>query len=544
MNSSGTAGKSSAGPPESSGSNDNMNSSETNQPKLSYSEDTPDKISGKEENSIVYDLEDFKKAKKDWIRTFFNSKKNNLKKLIGVKEIDYPEKKELQEIDTEHILPATEKTPALSDERFQSDQENSSEELSKSINSENFKRIRIDLKSYKAFTKKQCNSFLRKGRSATSEFISRNKADLKIFSAKQKHAPVATASYRKAEVQDFFQNFKVKSGEHFNIRKEDLREFFDMIDEDSITIIKSKSDVLQNADCSDNRRKAAKKYIRSERKKINDFLAKKKKFAKKQLTEVMQEFDNRTASVKKSIKKSIMPDKLSMFELFALIESNNRLMADFISSVKQVPQMEAIKSDNENTAALLDLIESNKKVMKDFIDSQIGIQQTFTNPENGIPPPKTFRDLEEIKASIPREPVYSSPPVASETPQGIKKIIKVLLAEDDLLLRKSLSFYLTHNGFEIVQVTNGLEAMEEIHKTTFDVIILDLQMPHMGGLEIIDRVRNQLHLDTKIIVLTASGVEEVELKSFNMGATDFIAKPFSPSVVKARIEKIMAGDAV
>ena len=68
-------------------------------------------------------------------------------------------------------------------------------------------------------------------------------------------------------------------------------------------------------------------------------------------------------------------------------------------------------------------------------------------------------------------------------------------------------------------------------------------MPHMGGLELIDRVRNQLHLDTKIIVLTASGVEEVELKSFSMGATDFIAKPFSPSVVKARIEKIMANDA-
>lgn len=238
-----------------------------------------------------------------------------------------------------------------------------------------------------------------------------------------------------------------------------------------------------------------------------------------------------------------MSETISIFELCALIESNNRVMGDFIVSLKDDSQKESRNSDNQNTARLLSLMESNKQVMKDFIELQFLIRQSFISTQARTSPP-LFRDLEEIKAIILSFPEYPASAVISEEhQQQIKKPLKILLAEDDMLLRKSLSFYLSHNGFEMVQVTNGLEAMEEISKTAFDVLILDIQMPHMGGMEIIDRVRNNLKLDTKIIVLTASDVEEVELKSFSIGATDFMAKPFSPTVLKARIEKITAGDA-
>ena len=229
---------------------------------------------------------------------------------------------------------------------------------------------------------------------------------------------------------------------------------------------------------------------------------------------------------------------MSMFELCALIESNQKVTADFIASLKDDSQDESINSDDTTIASLLSLIESNKEAMKDFIALQIQIRQSFITTR-GVKPPRLFKDLEQIKAIILSFPEFPQRDVDSDkTQHRLKKPLKILLAEDDMLLRKSLSFYLSHNGFDMVQVTNGLEAMEEISKTTFDVLVLDLQMPYMGGLEIIDRVRNHLKLETKIIVLTASGVEEVELKSFSIGATDFMAKPFSPTVLKARIEKM------
>ncbi len=113
------------------------------------------------------------------------------------------------------------------------------------------------------------------------------------------------------------------------------------------------------------------------------------------------------------------------------------------------------------------------------------------------------------------------------------------MAEDDLLLRKSLAYFLSDKGFKVVQVADGVEAVEEIKKSKFDLIITDLKMPHIGGMELINIMRNELKLNTPVIVLTSSGIEEVELESFKMGASEFISKPFSPSVLIARIYKLI-----
>jgi two-component system, OmpR family, response regulator Irr len=116
---------------------------------------------------------------------------------------------------------------------------------------------------------------------------------------------------------------------------------------------------------------------------------------------------------------------------------------------------------------------------------------------------------------------------------------KILLAEDDLILRKSLAYFLSDHGFNVVQVENGVDAIEEIKSIGFDLIITDLNMPYIGGMEIINIVRNELKLNTPVIVLTSSAVEKVELESFSIGANEFVTKPFSPSVLKARIDKLI-----
>lgn len=117
--------------------------------------------------------------------------------------------------------------------------------------------------------------------------------------------------------------------------------------------------------------------------------------------------------------------------------------------------------------------------------------------------------------------------------------MKILFAEDDDLLRKSLTFYLTNNGFTVFPVGDGMQVKEQLKNEQFDLIITDLNMPFLGGMEVINFVRNELKSSTPIIVLTAFGIEKAELDAFEIGASEFITKPFSPSILKARIEKLL-----
>lgn len=115
----------------------------------------------------------------------------------------------------------------------------------------------------------------------------------------------------------------------------------------------------------------------------------------------------------------------------------------------------------------------------------------------------------------------------------------ILIAEDDDMLRKSLAYFLRSNGFEVTEIENGEMAAAAIRTQTFDLVITDLNMPFVGGMELLSLIRNELQLTMPVIVLTASGVEKTELEAFDLGASEFISKPFSPSVLKARIEKLL-----
>lgn len=118
--------------------------------------------------------------------------------------------------------------------------------------------------------------------------------------------------------------------------------------------------------------------------------------------------------------------------------------------------------------------------------------------------------------------------------------MNILFAEDDELLRNSLTFYLKSNGFTVTSVGNGLQVKEYLRSTPFDLIITDLNMPFLGGMQVINFVRNELKSAAPIIVLTSFGVEKGELDAFEIGASEFISKPFSPSILKARIEKLLS----
>lgn len=117
--------------------------------------------------------------------------------------------------------------------------------------------------------------------------------------------------------------------------------------------------------------------------------------------------------------------------------------------------------------------------------------------------------------------------------------MRIILSEDNELLRKSLSFFLESKGFEVTQFSDGKEALESIRNNNYDIILSDINMPGISGLEITQYVRVTLELDTPIIIFTSSGIEQTELDSFDLGASDFMAKPISPSVLLVRINKLL-----
>lgn len=106
---------------------------------------------------------------------------------------------------------------------------------------------------------------------------------------------------------------------------------------------------------------------------------------------------------------------------------------------------------------------------------------------------------------------------------------KILLAEDDMLLASLLNFRLAKGGYEVIVANDGREVKEYLAKSIPDLIVSDLMMPYFSGIELIDFVRNTIQSKNPIIIISTAGNEENVLTAFELGASDFISKPVSPS---------------
>ncbi len=117
-------------------------------------------------------------------------------------------------------------------------------------------------------------------------------------------------------------------------------------------------------------------------------------------------------------------------------------------------------------------------------------------------------------------------------------IPKILVIEDEELVRKVVEFRLKKEGYDVYQAKDGGEALELIEQHQFDVILVDIMIPYVGGLEITQKVKsNPKTASTQIIVVSANGLENVILEAFALGADDFIAKPFNLPELMMRVKK-------
>jgi two-component system, OmpR family, phosphate regulon response regulator OmpR len=114
---------------------------------------------------------------------------------------------------------------------------------------------------------------------------------------------------------------------------------------------------------------------------------------------------------------------------------------------------------------------------------------------------------------------------------------RILLIEDDSRLAAMVSDYLSEAGFRVTHAANGRSGLALNERDAFDAIILDLMLPDMDGLEVCRRVRAQA--DTSILMLTARGDAMDRVVGLEMGADDYLPKPFEPRELLARLRAIL-----
>lgn len=111
--------------------------------------------------------------------------------------------------------------------------------------------------------------------------------------------------------------------------------------------------------------------------------------------------------------------------------------------------------------------------------------------------------------------------------------MKILIAEDNIEIVKVLELYLNKEGYEVDTVNNGLDALNMCKKKSYDLGIFDIMMPKMDGYELVTKVRKFSNMS--IIFLSAKGEDVEKILGLNIGADDYITKPFNPLEVVARV---------
>jgi two-component system, OmpR family, KDP operon response regulator KdpE len=114
---------------------------------------------------------------------------------------------------------------------------------------------------------------------------------------------------------------------------------------------------------------------------------------------------------------------------------------------------------------------------------------------------------------------------------------RILLAEDEEALRDFITRNLRARGFEVLEADNGLEAMAQWEREQPHLLILDIMMPRMDGLEVCRRVRE--HSAVPIIVLTALDAESEKVAALDLGADDYLTKPFGVEELLARVRAVL-----
>ena len=151
-----------------------------------------------------------------------------------------------------------------------------------------------------------------------------------------------------------------------------------------------------------------------------------------------------------------------------------------------------------------------------------------------------------LRESQSRAVIARMPGISEESLALARKIRKIpmrdkpiLIVDDEKNIRLTLSTSLEALGVETDSAEDGKEALAKLREKEFGLILLDIRMPGMDGMDVLQQVRES-RPDIRIIILTAYGTIELAVEAMKLGAVDFIQKPFVPEQIRERVARVMS----
>jgi two-component system alkaline phosphatase synthesis response regulator PhoP len=117
---------------------------------------------------------------------------------------------------------------------------------------------------------------------------------------------------------------------------------------------------------------------------------------------------------------------------------------------------------------------------------------------------------------------------------------KILIIDDEPDIRDILRYTLEKEGFEVVEAENGVQGLAQVIKHTPDLIVLDVMMPGMDGIEVCEEIRAMKDVNHPLILMLTARVEDYsQISAFDAGADDYVTKPVKPKVIASRIQALL-----
>lgn len=116
---------------------------------------------------------------------------------------------------------------------------------------------------------------------------------------------------------------------------------------------------------------------------------------------------------------------------------------------------------------------------------------------------------------------------------------KILVVDDDANIRTLASVFLKREGFDVLQATDGEDALQQLESVRPDMVIMDIMMPRMDGWALCEALRDTYGQDIPLLMLTAKGETSHKVRAFELGADDYLVKPFDPIELVVRVKALL-----
>lgn len=117
----------------------------------------------------------------------------------------------------------------------------------------------------------------------------------------------------------------------------------------------------------------------------------------------------------------------------------------------------------------------------------------------------------------------------------------ILLVEDNDVALKATTQILEKSGFNVIKAVDGRDALEKLYSENVDIVVADILLPHINGLEMLGKIRSgHFKKDIGVILITALAEESAKVSAFNLGADDYLQKPFSVQELTSRVRSLLA----